>query len=83
MLTVKNSKIYSDEGVLLKKIDCPKKVSLGSLIKKTDKYLLCSSCQKNLIDTNNVSEKELVDILTKDMDTCLAINRLNPMFDFK
>jgi len=60
LLTVKDSNIYSDKGVLLKTI----------------------SCQKNLIDTNNVSEKELVDILTKDKDTCLAINRLNPMFNF-
>jgi hypothetical protein len=82
LLTVKDSNIYSDKGVLLKTISCPKKVSLSSLIRKTDKQLLCSSCQKNLIDTNNVSEKELVDILTKDKDTCLAINRLNPMFNF-
>ena len=82
MLTVKDSKIYSNKGVLLKTIHCPKKVSFNSLIRKTDKRMLCSTCQKNLIDTNNVSEKELVDILNKDKDTCLVINRLNPMFDF-
>jgi hypothetical protein len=82
LLTVKDSNIYSDKGVLLKTIICPKKVSYGSLIRKSDKYMLCSSCHKNLIDTDNVSEEELVDALIRDNDTCLVINRLNPMFNF-
>ena len=81
MLTIKNKKIYSDNGGFLKTISCPKKVSYSSLVRKTDRQMLCSSCQKNLIDTDNISEEELVDILSKDKDTCLVINRLNPMFD--
>jgi len=81
LLTIKNKKIYSDKGVLLKTISCLKKVSYSSLVRKTDKHMLCSSCQKNLIDTDNISEEELVDTLKKDKDTCLVINRLNPMFD--
>ena len=81
MLTVKDSKIYSNKGVLLKTIHCPKKVSFNSLIRKTDKHMLCVSCKRNIIDTDNISEEELIDILTEDKDTCLVINRLNPMFD--
>ena len=82
MLTVKDSNIYSDKGVFLKTIHCPKKVSYSSLIRKTDKHMLCSTCHKNLLDTDNVSENELVDALTRDKDTCLVINLLNPMFNF-
>ena len=82
MLTVKDSNIYSDNGVLLKTISCPKKVSYSSLIRKTDKHMLCSTCHKNLLDTDNVSEEELVGALRRDKDTCLVINRLNPMFNF-
>ena len=82
MLTVKDSNIYSDKGVLLKTISCPKKVSYRSLIRKTDKRMLCSTCHKNLLDTDNVSEEELVGTLIRDKDTCLVINRLNPMFNF-
>ena len=82
MLTVKDSNIYSDKGDLLKTISCPKKVSYSSLIRKTDKHMLCSTCHKNLLDTDNVSEEELVGTLIRDKDTCLVINRLNPMFNF-
>ena len=81
MLTIKDKNIYTEKGVFLKTISCPKKISYSSLIRKTDKQMLCSSCHKNLIDTDNISEGELVDILTKDKDTCLVINRLNPMFN--
>ena len=42
----------------------------------------CCRCNKNVIDTDKIDEEELVNILTKDKDTCLVINRLNPMFDF-
>ena len=82
MLTIKNKKIYSDKGIYLKTISCPKKASYSSLMRKTDKNMLCYRCNKNVIDTDKIDEEELVDILTKDKDTCLVINRLNPMFDF-
>jgi len=44
--------------------------------------MLCSACDKNLLNTDYVSEEELVETLIKDKDTCLVINRLNPMFNF-
>ena len=83
MLTVKAMQIYSEGGTLLKTINCPKKVSSGSLIRKSDKLMLCSICEKNIVDTDYVSEKELVEILEKDENTCLKIDRLNPIFRFE
>ena len=83
MLTVKDRKIYSEKGVFLKTINCPKNVSNDSLIRKSDKLLLCSNCKKDIVDTDYVSEKELINLLMKDKNTCLKINRFNPMFRFE
>ena len=44
--------------------------------------MLCSACDKNLLNTDHVSEIELIDTLTTDKDTCLVINRQNPIFNF-
>jgi len=75
--------IYSEKGVFLKTINCPKNVSNDSLIRKSDKLMLCSNCKKDIVDTDYVSEKELVEILEKDENTCLKIDRLNPIFRFE
>ena len=82
MLTIKDKKIYAEDGLLLKKIDCPKKVLVSDLQKKSDKKLLCKSCDQNILDTEYMSEKELCQILQKDKNTCLKISKLNPMFRF-
>jgi hypothetical protein len=82
LLRVKDRNIYSDKGVFLMTIHCPKKASYISLIRKTDKQMLCNACDKNLLNTDHVSEIELIDTLTTDKDTFLVINRLNPIFNF-
>ena len=82
MLTIKNKKIYSENGSFLKKIDCPKKVTASDLHKKCDKKLLCKSCDQNILDTEYMSEKELSLILENDTNICLKISKLNPMFRF-
>ena len=82
MLTIKNKKIYSENGSFLKKIDCPKKVTVSDLHKKCEKKLLCKSCDQNILDTQYMSEKELCLILENDTNICLKISKLNPMFRF-
>lgn len=82
MLTVKNKKIYAENGSFLKKIDCPKKITVSDLQKRSYKKLLCKSCNQNILDTEYMSEKELCQILEKDKSTCLKISKLNPMFKF-
>ena len=82
MLTVKNKKIYAENGSFLKKIYCPKKITVSDLQNKSDKKLLCKSCNQNILDTEYMSEKELCQILEKDKNTCLKISKLNPMFKF-
>ena len=82
MLNIIDKDIYSEKGELLKTIDCSKKVSLKDLRTDKEKTLYCKSCEKNILDTEYMSEEKLTEILKKDKDACLKISRLNPMFRF-
>ena len=82
MLNIIDNNIYTEKGELLKKIDCPKKVSIKDLRKDKDKSLYCKNCEKNILDTEYMSKENLINILKKDKNTCLKISRLNPMFRF-
>ncbi len=82
MLNIIDKDIYTEKGELLKTIDCPKKVSLKDLRTDKDKTLYCKNCEKNILNTEHMSEDKLIEILKKDKDTCLKISRLNPMFRF-
>ena len=78
MLLIKDKKIYKD-NVLLKEIHCPKNMKHSDLEKAGQDYF-CLSCNKKIINTDYLSEDELVGILLKDNTTCLSINPLNPLF---
>ena len=82
MLKIIDKKIFAQEGECLKTIQCPKKISASDLEQKDEQTLYCNNCEKYIIDTQYISEKELVNILKKNKDTCLKISRLNPMFRF-
>ena len=82
MLNIIDKKIFTKEGVYLKSINCPKKVSLKDLRTDIEKTLYCKNCEKSILDTEYMSEDKLIEILKKDKDTCLKISRLNPMFRF-
>lgn len=82
MLNIIDKKIYTKEGEYLKTIQCPKKISASDLEQKNEQTLYCNKCEKDIIDTQYTSEKELIKILKKNKNTCLKISRLNPMFSF-
>ncbi len=82
MLNIIDKDIYTEKGELIKTIDCPKKVSIKDLRKDKDKSLYCNNCEKTILDTEYMSEDNLIKTLKKDKNTCLKISRLNPMFRF-
>ena len=82
MFNIIDKKIFTKDGDYLKTINCPKNKSVKDL-ESQDKYnLYCKSCEKNILDTDYISENKLLETLKKDKDICLKINRLNPMFRF-
>ena len=82
MLNIIDKKIFTQEGKYLKTIECPKKILASDLEQKDTQTLYCNNCEKDIIDTQYISEIELINILTKNKETCLKISRLNPMFRF-
>jgi len=78
---IKNEKLYSNTGQLLKTISCPKSASIDNLQSKNNTSLNCNLCEREVLDTEQFSENELETILRKNPDTCLKINLLNPMFN--
>ena len=80
MLKIIDKNIYTEQGKFLKKIECPKRVTLRDLKQKKDNKLYCKNCERNIIDTNYISEENLISLLIKDKETCLKISLSNPMF---
>ena len=80
---VKDKRILiSRSGKVLKEIDCPEKVRSQHLQESSlEGVSLCIKCDKKIIDTDFLSEKELEAALTEDPDLCLKINLVNPIFE--
>ncbi|MDP2385634.1 MAG: hypothetical protein Q8M29_04635 [Bacteroidota bacterium] len=68
--------LYKEDGSLIKKLNCPYKVSWDKLIpaKENPNAKLCSNCNHHIIDTSAYSDEELFSMVQSKPDTCLKIN---------
>jgi len=74
--------LISRNGKILKEINCPEKVRSEHVQESNLEGLnLCIKCNKAIIDTDFLTEKELEAALTEDPDLCLKINLVNPIFE--
>lgn len=80
-LRVENDAIYSSDGKKLKEIYCPRKVSRAELEKRNDGHFNCGSCERHIVNTDFVSEEQLVSLLKTAPETCIYINLANPIFE--
>ena len=80
MLVVRDSKIFTEAGQYLKTIHCPKKVSATALERVNYKTLHCLGCKDVVIDTDYLTEAEVVAHIAANADVCLKISRFNPDF---
>jgi len=83
MLFVRDSKIFTEGGQYLKTIHCPKKVSATALERVDYKTLHCQGCKETVIDTDCLTEAEVVAKIAANADVCLKISRFNPDFRFE
>ena len=83
MLVVRDSKIFTEDGQYLKTIHCPRKVSAATLVRVDYKSLHCLGCQEVVIDTDYLTEAEVVALIAANADVCLKISRFNPDFRFE
>jgi len=83
MLTIKDKSIFSDDGDLLKVIDCPKNVCGPDLTQTSDHEFHCNGCAKQVVATDYLSEPTIVQLLADNPKTCLKISRFDPRFRFE
>ena len=80
-ISISNNKLYSHNGEFLKEIACPRRVSKDRLKRRVDHNFDCLQCQRTVVDTDFMSEMQLVRLLKNAPDTCLSINLKNPIFE--
>lgn len=83
MLTIKDKNIFSDNGDLLKVIDCPKNLSGSDLTQTSDYEFHCDRCEKQVVATDYLNEPAIIQLLADAPDTCLKISRFDPLFRFE
>ena len=83
MLVVRDSKIFTEAGQHLKTIHCPKKMAAATLERVDYKTLHCRGCKDVVIDTDYLTEAEVVAHIAANADVCLKISRFNPDFRFE
>ena len=83
MFTIKDKNIFSDDGTLLKVVDCPKNVSGSDLIQTSYNQFHCDGCEKQVVATDYLSESAIIQLLADAPDTCLKISRFDPLFRFE
>ena len=84
MLYIKGNTLETSEGQYLKTIHCPKKVAMNELETQSDSAnYTCTQCEKTLLNTDYLSETQVIDAVNVDPDVCLTINMLNPIFQWR
>lgn len=82
-ITIKQNKLYSNDGNYLKTLSCPKRVNQSELEMSDNENRIyhCASCDKAIINTDMLNEQEIENVLTTAPETCVYINPLNPVFN--
>jgi hypothetical protein len=66
--------IFTNEGQFIKKMSCPKKVEWENMEKgENDLKRMCKICNKSVIDTEFLSDDEVLFLVEKDANSCLRI----------
>jgi hypothetical protein len=70
----KTREVFTDNGQLIKKMNCPQNIDWEKMEKgKNDLERNCSICKKSVIDTEFLSDAEVLYIMNQDNDKCLRI----------
>lgn len=72
---VDTKELYTDKGVFVKKMQCPKDVDWEKMLPgKNDIERICSYCNKSVLDVEFFSDDDVLFLMKKSPDTCLKIN---------
>lgn len=80
VLRISGNVLLSEDGQRLKEISCPRRMSLSALTVRVDRNFECENCTKLVVNTDFLTEDEVVELLQAAPDSCLYINLMNPIF---
>ena len=67
--------LYTDNGILLKKMECPQIIDWDNLEKgKNDLEKFCNYCKKSVLNTDYLNDEEVLMVIRHDRDKCLKVN---------
>ena len=66
--------IFTDKNEFVKKLNCPYRMTWSNLEDTNSQFRKCSVCEKVIIDTNILTDDELVEIVKQDPNTCLKVD---------
>ena len=80
MLTIQNNQIIDAQGNALKRLSCPRRILDTDLKSPHALNSRCTHCDRDVINTDYLTEDQIIALLKEDPTTCLKINRFNPIF---
>jgi hypothetical protein len=66
--------IYTDKDEFVKTLNCPYKISWDKLETTNSTLRKCTICNHSIIDTESITDDDLLKIVTQNPDTCLKID---------
>jgi hypothetical protein len=66
--------IYSDNDEFVKTMNCPYKMSWDQLEVTNSSFRKCSNCDHLIVDTEGLSDDQLLKIVRQKPETCLKID---------
>lgn len=73
-INLETKKLFTEDGIFLKQLSCPKKIGSSQLLEQGPGKLKCTSCNEEILDTADLDENELVKILEINPLQCLKVN---------
>jgi hypothetical protein len=72
---IATKELFTNEGILIKKMQCPINVDWEKMQPgKNDLERICCHCNKSVLNTDYLTDEEVLFLLKKDADKCLKIN---------
>lgn len=66
--------IFTDKNEFVKKMHCPYTISWDELVVSNSTHRKCSNCDHLILDTAEITDEELLLLVTQNPDTCLKID---------
>lgn len=83
MLKIIDQVLFDKNDQPLKRLNCPKNMAARKLVIQRSIAPNCEGCSHTVLNTDYLSDEQIVDAVTRDPDVCLVIRKSNQRFEFQ